>query len=275
MSAPPVPTAVILAAGMGTRMRQPRPEVVLEPAQSTMADIGLKAMIPIAGRPFLDYVLAAIADAGYEQACVVVGHAQEVLRHYYTRTAPPTGIELTFAEQKDARGTADAVAAAEQCVGADHFLMVNSDNYYPASVLASIRLLGEPGLVAFDRRRLLAGGNISPDRLRNYALAFAGADGYLERIVEKPSSEMFASVDSNVLISMNCWRFSHRIFTACRAISPSSRHELELADAVQYATQILDERFRVISSGEAVLDLSNRGDIPHVASKLQHVAVRT
>jgi dTDP-glucose pyrophosphorylase len=182
MSAPPVPTAVILAAGMGTRMRQPRPEVVLEPAQSTMADIGLKAMIPIAGRPFLDYVLTAIADAGYEQACVVVGHAQEVLRHYYTRTAPPTRIELTFAEQKDARGTADAVAAAEQCVGADHFLMLNSDNYYPASVLASIRLLGE---------------------------------------------------------------------------------------------QILDERFRVISSGEAVLDLSNRGDIPHVASKLQHVAVRT
>jgi glucose-1-phosphate thymidylyltransferase len=256
-------------------MREPRPEVVLEPEQSRMADMGLKAMIPIAGRPFLDYVLTAIADAGYQRACVVVGHAQDVLRHYYTRMAPPTRIELTFAEQNHARGTADAVAAAEQCVGANHFLVVNSDNYYPASVLASIRLLGEPGLVAFDRRGLISGGNISPDRLQSYALAFADADGYLERIVEKPSSEMFASIDPRVLFSMTCWRFSPRIFAACRAISPSPRHELELADAVQYATQILDERFRVLSSGEAVLDLSNRSDIARVAAKLQHVAVRT
>ena len=153
--------------------------------------------------------------------------------------------------------------------------MVNSDNYYPASALTSIRLLGEPGLVAFVPRGLIAGGNISAGRLRGYALAFAGADGYLERIVEKPGSEMFASVDPNVLISMNCWRFSHQIFTACRAISPSSRLELELADAVQYASQFLDERFRVISTGEAVLDLSNRSDIPRVAAKLQHVVVRT
>ena len=256
-------------------MREPRPEVVLEPAQATMADIGLKGMIPIAGRPFLDYVLTAIADAGYQQACVVLRHSQDVLRHYYTRTAPPTRLKLTFAEQEHARGTADAVAAAEQCVEADDFLMVNSDNYYPASALASIRLLGEPGLVAFDRRGLISGGNMSRDRLQSYALAFAGADGYLERIVEKPGSEMFASVDPNVLISMNCWRFSRRIFTACRAISPSPRGELELADAVQYAVQILGERFRVISSGEAVLDLSNRSDIPGVTAKLQHVAVRT
>jgi glucose-1-phosphate thymidylyltransferase len=256
-------------------MREPRPDVVLEPAQSAMADIGLKAMIPFAGRPFLDYVLTAIADAGYEQACIVVGHAQDVVRHHYTTVAPPTRIALTFAEQTAARGTADAVASAEQCVGADHFLMVNSDNYYPPSVLASVRLLAEPGLVGFDRRGLMSGGNISPDRLQNYALAFAGADGYLERLVEKPGSEMFASVDPHVLISMNCWRFSRRIFTACRAVSPSSRQELELADAVQYATQILDERFRVIASAEAVLDLSNRSDIPRVAARLQHVTVRT
>ena len=256
-------------------MREPRPELMLDSAQSAMADIGLKAMIPFAGRPFLDYVLTAIADAGYERACVVVGHAQEVIRDYYTSTAPPKRIEVAFAEQKAARGTADAVTAAEQCVGADQFVMVNSDNYYPASVLGSIRVMGEPGLVAFSRRGLLADGNISPDRLQGYALAFTDADGYLQRLVEKPGTEMLAAVDPDVMISMNCWRFSHRIFTACGAISPSSRGELELADAVQYAAQTLGEGFRVIASGEAVLDLSNRSDIPLVAAKLRHIAVRT
>lgn len=270
-----VRTAVILAAGKGTRMREPHPGVALEPAQSQMADIGAKAMIPIAGRPFLDYVLTAVADAGYERACIVVGHAQDILRRHYTETAPPTRIELTFVEQTEARGTADAVAAAEPCAGADDFLMLNGDNYYPMAVLASMRSLGGPGVVGFHRRGLLAEGNIPAERLPSYALVFADADGYLTRIVEKPDPELFASVDPDVSISMNCWRFSHRIFAACRAISPSSRHELELADAVEYATRTLDERFRVVASDEAVLDLSNRTDIPRVAARLRHVAVRT
>jgi glucose-1-phosphate thymidylyltransferase len=275
MGTPHVQTAVVLAAGMGTRMREPRADVLLEPAQAAMADIGLKAMIPIAGRPFLDYVLTAIADAGYQHACLVVGHQQQVLREYYTITAPPTRVRVSFAIQDAPRGTADAVAAAETVVKSEHFLMVNSDNYYPSSVLEALRSLGEMGLVAFQPQGLVAESNISWERLQKYAVVMSSADGYLEQIVEKPDSDVFASNAPNMLVSMNCWRFSPSIFTACKEISPSARHELELADAIQYSRTILGERFRVLSSRESVLDLSNRSDIPTVAAKLQHVAVRT
>ncbi|HUR20811.1 MAG TPA: hypothetical protein VMZ90_08385, partial [Vicinamibacterales bacterium] len=51
-----IQTAVVLAAGRGTRMRQPSPGVLLDPGQAAMADIGLKATIPIGGRPFLDHL---------------------------------------------------------------------------------------------------------------------------------------------------------------------------------------------------------------------------
>jgi dTDP-glucose pyrophosphorylase len=255
-------------------MRQPRADVALEPAQEAMADQGLKTMIPIAGRPFLDYVLTAIADAGYQDACVVVGRDHQVLHNCYTGRGLPSRLRLRFAMQGAARGTADALAAAEEFVGGDHFLMVNADNYYPSSVLATLRLLGEAGFSAFQPEDLVEGGDISPARLQQYAFAFVDAGGYLERIVEKPRIETPADA-RHVFISMNCWRFSPQIFRACRAIPASARQEFELADAVQYAIDVLHERFRAVPTSEAVLDLSNRNDIARVTAKLQHIPVLT
>ena len=41
-------------------------------------------MIPI-GRPFLDYVLSGLADAGYRRVCLVVGPEHQAVRDYYRR----------------------------------------------------------------------------------------------------------------------------------------------------------------------------------------------
>ena len=47
-------TAVVLARGLGTRMRRDDPSVALDPTQAGLAAQGLKGMIPdAAGRPFL------------------------------------------------------------------------------------------------------------------------------------------------------------------------------------------------------------------------------
>ena len=56
--------AVILAAGLDTRMQRADESARMSPEQRRVADSGVKAMIPIA-RPFLDYVLSALADAGF------------------------------------------------------------------------------------------------------------------------------------------------------------------------------------------------------------------
>jgi dTDP-glucose pyrophosphorylase len=152
---------------------------------------------------------------------------------------------------------------------------VNSDNYYPEPALTALRVLGRPGLVAFRPEGLLKGGNISPDRLNRYAAAIVGQDDYLERIVEKPNAIPLTLPGPTTFISMNCWRFSRSIFAACRAISPSARHEFELADAVEYAMSQLHARFRAVKSDGAVLDLSDRSDIPRVARMLQGVTART
>ena len=104
--------AVIMARGLGTRMRQQDPDAWLNPQQAEVAATGIKALIPIE-RPFLDYVLSALADAGYRRICLVVGPEHQELRRYYGEMLRYQRLELGFAIQVKPLGTADAVAAAE------------------------------------------------------------------------------------------------------------------------------------------------------------------
>src|SRR6476659_9217481 len=108
--------AVILARGLGKRMRQADDRATIDAHQAAVADAGLKAMIPI-GRPFLDYVLSALADVGFTDACIVIGPEHHQVREHYTRDVKPSRISIEFAEQPKALGTADAVLAAEEFVG--------------------------------------------------------------------------------------------------------------------------------------------------------------
>jgi dTDP-glucose pyrophosphorylase len=268
----PLTKAVILARGLGTRMRRAAAGARLDDAQARAADSGVKGMIPI-GRPFLDYVISALGDAGYQDVCLVVAPGTGAVRDYYGGEGAPTRVRLTFAVQQDPLGTADAVAAAEQFAGGHEFLVINSDNYYPVSVLLAVAALPGPGLAGFDRATLVAGGNIDDDRIRGYAILDVGPDGALVDIVEKPDAERWSRTPRSALISMNCWRFGPSIFRAARAIGPSARGEFELADAVRHAIQ-QGERFLVAPVRAGVLDLSQRADIPAVASRLANVQVR-
>jgi glucose-1-phosphate thymidylyltransferase len=269
----PIQKAVILARGLGTRMRRADPGAVADPEQARMADAGIKAMIPI-GRPFLDYVISSLADAGYTRVCLVIGPEHGIVRDYYTKTVHPTRVSVEFAIQQEARGTADAVASTAPFAGDDVFLVLNSDNYYPVDALAALRALGAPGLLAFDRDDLVRTSNIEPERIRHYAILDLDEAGFLRRIVEKPDETFVASRVPPVIVSMNCWAFGPAIFTACRSIAPSARGELELPDAVNYAITQLGERLATVPAVGPVLDLSRRGDIASVKAALAGIEVR-
>ena len=265
-----VEKAVIMARGLGTRMRSRDGSAPLERGQSEVADAGVKAMIPI-GRPFLDYVLSALADAGYRRACLVIGPEHGLIREYYGTESPPRRIAVEFAIQEKPLGTADAVLAAEGFAGGDLFLLLNSDNYYPVETLAAMGRLDRSGIALFEREALVASGNIPEERVLKFAVAKAGPDGLLERIIEKPSADAVRELGLPVYVSMNCWVFSPAIFEACRRIAPSARGELELTDAVQYAMNTLGEPIRALTFRGSVLDLSSRADIAPVAERLKTI----
>lgn len=263
--------AVILARGLGTRMQKPDDSAQLTKEQAAVAEKGVKAMIPI-DRPFLDYVISAIADAGYRRICLVIGPEHNTVKDYYG-SLNCQRVSIEFAIQTEPLGTSDAVAAAEQFAADEDFLVVNSDNYYPLEALQALRDLDGPGLAAFDRETLIASSNIPSDRIEKFAIVRTDTDGCMTKIIEKPGPDVIASVPKPIFVSMNCWRLNSAIFTACRSISPSTRGELELPDAVQYTIDNLGQRFRVVQMQAPVLDLSSRRDIKSVEAALADVEV--
>jgi glucose-1-phosphate thymidylyltransferase len=272
MSDSSIDKVVILARGLGTRMRRSDTAAAVDHKQASVADTGVKALIPI-DRPFLDYVLSVAAVAGYRRVCLVVGPQHDSIRDYYGRQVKAQRLSFDFAVQEQPRGTADAVLAAEAFAGDDPFVMLNSDNYYPLPALQGLRQIDGAGVALFDWQKMLDGGNIPADRLRQFSVGLVNGDGCLQKIVEKPDAATWDALPRPILMSMNCWRFEPWIFKSCRAIKPSQRGELELPDAVQHAINVEGRRFRVVPVSAPVLDLSTRQDIAPVTAKLAGVKV--
>lgn len=267
-------TAAILARGLGSRMRRANDGVMLDAAQAASADAGLKGMIPI-DRPFLDYVIAELADAGITTVVLVIGPDHEAMRTYYTHTAPPTRVQLRFAVQAEPLGTADAVVAAAAEIGDVPFLVLNADNHYPAAVVRALAASDEAGVVAFDRDALLADGLIDPDRLRHFAVLQIDAQDMLRAIVEKPGEALDLSGEAARWVSMNLWAITPPLVQACRAVPRSVRGEFELPEAIALALAHDNARIRVVRARAMVLDLSFRGDVPKVAARLRGTPVTT
>jgi glucose-1-phosphate thymidylyltransferase len=269
-------TGVVLARGAGRRMRTPDESADLTPAQAAAASAGRKAMMPIgagaAARPFLDFVLAALADAGCDRICVVIAPDNREVRGRYSNQVRPTRFAVTFAEQPTASGTAHAVLAAESAVDGSPFLVVNADNLYPVAALRELVALDGPGLLAFSRDDLVASSNIPAERIAAFALIEVDETGSLGGIVEKPDTAMVASREAQARVSMNAWRFDRRIFDACRDVAMSTRGEYELPEAVALALT-RGMRFEVVFARGPVLDLSRSLDVAAVSARLADVEV--
>ncbi|MAE60790.1 MAG: glucose-1-phosphate thymidylyltransferase [Planctomycetaceae bacterium] len=266
--------AVILARGLGTRMRVDDDQAAMTATQAAVAGTGVKALIPVGtGRPFLDYVMNALADAGYRHICLVIGPEHDAVREYYDGEAGLSRLTVEYAVQADPLGTANAVASAETFAAGDSLLVINSDNYYPSEATAALAALSEPGLAMFDRQAMVTGSNIEADRIAKFAVVQVDDDGYMSRIIEKPDAATMASLTDPIGVSLNCWRFDGSIFEACRSIEKSKRGEFELPDAVEYSMRHLGRRYRAVPVKLPVLDLSSRSDIAGVADRLAAVEV--
>jgi NDP-sugar pyrophosphorylase family protein len=116
-------TAVILAGGMGTRLR------------SVVADRP-KVLAPVAGRPFLTYLLDQIAEAGIERVVLSTGHLAEqfadVIGNRYRN------IPITYAHEEEPLGTGGAIRFACGFTDTEHLLVMNGDSYCNADLSSYI-----------------------------------------------------------------------------------------------------------------------------------------
>jgi len=265
--------AVVLARGHGHRMRRADTSAHLTPDQEAAAEAGGKVFMPFRGHRYLDYVLSSLADAGYRRAGLVIGPEHRVSCQPYIAPGRSARVSVELIEQPQARGTADAVRSAETWVDHSPFVVLNGDNLYPVPVLRDLARLNGPGLAGFARDQLVQSGGLPPSRIQSFALISVDDFGHLSGIVEKPTADQAEAAGPSALVSMNCWRFDDRMFSACAEVAVSARGEYELPDAVMLARE-RGVQFTVIRGTGPVLDLSSRADIPEVDRHLAGVEPR-
>ncbi len=265
-------TAVILAAGRGSRMqRQADADKRLSPEVRDLAEKGLKGLIPVAGSPFLDYTVKRLVGAGIDHVCLVLAPKAREMRDYGSRISKKFDIDVSYAVQKAPRGSADAVMASEEAVGGENFLLCNCDNLYPQDALSKLVSLpqGSCAVAGFDRDVMLRSGNFKPDRIKSFAVLHIDNAGNLVEIVEKPQSADNYGHKGKLWVSMNLFRFTPAVFDFCRRIKPHpERGELELTEAVSRMIAAPECRFEAVFASGAVLDMTGKSDIETVKAAL-------
>ena len=132
MNPPALPDhAMVLAAGLGTRMRP-------------LTDKIPKPLVPVAGKPLLDYALDKLADAGVTTAVVNVHYlADQIERHLAARRAPA----IIFSDERERLlDTGGGVVKALPQLGQMPFFHVNSDTLWIDGVTPNLTRLAQ----AFD-----------------------------------------------------------------------------------------------------------------------------
>ena len=106
--------AIILAGGAGTRLR------------SHVQDLP-KPMVPIAGRPFLEYLIERLVQGGVTDLILSVGHCADAITSHFG--AAWGGAAISYAVETEPLGTGGAVAYAARCCTDNYILVVNGDSY--------------------------------------------------------------------------------------------------------------------------------------------------
>jgi len=151
-------SAIVLAAGLGTRMRPYNGNVP-------------KPLVAVGGKPLIDYALDRLADAGVERAVVNVHYMAEVLeRHLAPRIKP----QIVISDERGLLlGTGGGIANALPKLGDAPFFLVNSDTLWLDGVRPNFARLADafdPG--AMDALLLLAptGGSIGYEGSGDFAM---------------------------------------------------------------------------------------------------------
>lgn len=264
--------AVILARGLGTRMQKDFSEELDEETKK-IADSGIKALIPIKGRPFLDYSIDNLIKAGFKEICLVIAPDSNEIKNYYKskeKELAKKGVKVVFVYQEKPIGTANALLAAKEFTSKDKFCMLSGDNLYSFNDLKLIREEREDyAIMAYNNLDLMKKSNIPEERIKRFGIIVLDKEGNFDRIVEKPANPSQYGNKGNILVSMSCYLFSYPIYEACEKIEAHpERKEFELPTAIAFLVDNKKAKFKAIKSNEGVLDLTGKSDIENVRKEL-------
>lgn len=171
----PPTTAVVLAGGFGTRLR-------------TVLTNQPKVLAPVAGRPFLDFLLDYLAGQAIRKVILSIGYLADQVRDY-AATGQRWGLEISYAQEETPLGTAGGIKLASQGLERPFFAF-NGDTLFQvelAELWQCFRRLGTEAAISL--RKVPAG---SQEQTVRGAVRLVPGEGRCRKIVdfmEKPIGE--------------------------------------------------------------------------------------
>lgn len=200
---------VVLAAGQGKRLRP-------------LTLVRSKPMLPVLGKPLVEWVLEMLYGAGVERFIVVANPADSGLIDYIRRCSAFRGYTC-LAFQEKPLGMADALRCARPLIEGDFILAACDSLVRPEHVQQLLKVQCQP-----DVKAVLSLQPVPKEEF-NHLGAVVIEGGWVRRIVEKPGPQAAPSS----IASLPLYVLPHSILAYLDEIPLSARGEYELQDAIQ------------------------------------------
>jgi NDP-sugar pyrophosphorylase family protein len=209
--------AVILAAGMGTRLRP-------------LTDTRSKAMITVLGRPLVERAIAPLLENGIRDVVFVVASDNREIRSHFTHGGA-SGIRARFVIQEPRLGTAHALGAAADLIDGPFAVWACDslvDGNHVENLLAAAK----------EADAVLSLLDVEPEMVsRSAAVCVEGSA--VRSIVEKPRMEDAPSRT----VSLPHYVFTPRMIELLSRVEISPRGEYEIPEAIQ---KLIEDGGRVV-----------------------------
>ncbi|MDR2970116.1 MAG: nucleotidyltransferase family protein [Tannerellaceae bacterium] len=154
---------VILAGGTGSRL------------QSVVSDVP-KCMAPVAGKPFLYYLISSLKEAGFKHIILSLGYKHEVVEAWFA--ANPAAVNISFITENEPLGTGGAVKYALTKATQEDVFVLNGDSFFHIDYAGMLRMHKEKETTA----------TLALKEMKNfdrYGVVGINADGYITHFSEK------------------------------------------------------------------------------------------
>ncbi len=220
---------IILAGGTGSR---------LHPLTLTVS----KQLMPVYDKPMIYYPLSTLMLAGIRDVLIITTPDDQPAFRKLLGDGRRWGLRLEYTVQPSPDGLAQAFLLAEDFLQGGPACLILGDNIFHAEGLSK-RL---QGVAQQDRGGTIFGYVVTdPER---YGVIEVGADGRAVSVEEKPQRPK-----SNYAAT-GLYFFDRDVVAIARAIKPSARGELEIADVIRAYLERGDLRVEILGRGTAWLD---------------------
>jgi len=191
-------------------------------------------MIPILGKPLLEYIINGLIYAGLKNLIIVVGYRKEqIISHF--KDGNERGIKIEYIQQEVLNGTGGAVLLCEDLIQDSHFFLTWGDILVPYITYKEVT-----DIFKKENQDFVLVTNYTGDPYKGGAVYCK--NNYLLDIVEKPPKGRSKSNLNNCGIFI----FSKEIFTVLHTVKPSIRGEIELTEALRIGNNKMNWRIRII-----------------------------